>query len=81
MELFHNTKLPLDIVDLQWRCRDLGLKSALAARPVRRKDEGDGKKDKKKRRRVERKFNVEKATNAHMRELFEGAQPTNIETR
>ncbi|EFJ50726.1 hypothetical protein VOLCADRAFT_116761 [Volvox carteri f. nagariensis] len=70
VEMFHNTRLPVDIVELQWRARDLGLKSALATRPK-----------KKKRRKVERKFNVDKATNAHMRELFEGAQPTNIDTR
>ncbi|KXZ56034.1 hypothetical protein GPECTOR_2g1586 [Gonium pectorale] len=80
-EMFHNTQLPVDVVDLQWRCRDLGLKSLLAARPVRNRDEGAGKDKKKKRRKVERKFNVEKATNAHMRELFEGAQPVNIDQR
>ncbi|GFR44905.1 hypothetical protein Agub_g6251 [Astrephomene gubernaculifera] len=80
IELFHNTRLPADVVDLQWRVKDLGLKSALAARPVRKKDAEAGDK-KKKRRKVERRFNVDKATNAHMRELFEGAQPTNIDTK
>ncbi|KAG2452563.1 hypothetical protein HYH02_002800 [Chlamydomonas schloesseri] len=78
-EMFHNTRLPVDMIDMQWRCKDLGLKSALASRPVRIKDENKDKK--KKRKRSERRFNVEKATNAHMRELFEGAQPTNIDTK
>lgn len=41
----------------------------------------DSKDKKKKRKRTERRFNVEKATNAHMRELFEGAQPTNIDSK
>ncbi|KAG2446000.1 hypothetical protein HXX76_000603 [Chlamydomonas incerta] len=78
-ELFHNTRLPVDMIDMQWRCKDLGLKSALASRPARIKDESKDKK--KKRKRTERRFNVEKATNAHMRELFEGAQPTNIDSK
>eukprot|EP00198_Chlamydomonas_reinhardtii_P001743 XP_001691079.1 predicted protein [Chlamydomonas reinhardtii] len=78
-ELFHNTRLPVDMIDMQWRCKDLGLKSALASRPARIKD--DSKDKKKKRKRTERRFNVEKATNAHMRELFEGAQPTNIDSK
>ncbi|GIL70170.1 hypothetical protein Vretimale_3416 [Volvox reticuliferus] len=81
VELFHNTRLPVDVVDLQWRVRDLGLKSALATRPVRKKDDAAADKKKKKRRKIERKFNLEKATNAHMRELFEGAQPVNIDTK
>lgn len=36
-ELFHNTRLPVDMIDMQWRCKDLGLKSALASRPVRQR--------------------------------------------
>ncbi|KAG2494486.1 hypothetical protein HYH03_007255 [Edaphochlamys debaryana] len=80
VEMFHNTRVAQDMLELQWAAKDLGLKSALATRPMRVKDES-AKDKKKKRRKIERKFNVDKATNAHMRELFEGAQPKNIETK
>ncbi len=46
---------------------------------IRKKADRDKKQ--KKRKKVQRAINVEKATNAHMRELLEGTMPVSIDVK
>ncbi len=50
-----------------------GLRSALANQPIKRALSGAPKERARKAR--QQRFNIEKATNAHLPALFQGAQP------
>ncbi|GFH23193.1 uncharacterized protein HaLaN_20772 [Haematococcus lacustris] len=71
-------RVPSEITDLQAAVLRAGLRSALANQPIKRTAPAAPKQRAKKPR--QQRFNLEKATNAHLPQLFSGAQPVNIDS-